>query len=737
MSANSMELAPEPSVAAPSADVAGERSLPEDTQPPKGLWRWVTPFGLAYAVVLLAALVMRLWDLGAMAVHHDESLHATYGWYLYSGRGYQHNPMMHGPYQFFANAGMFSIFGDNTFSVRLAAAFSGTALVATPLLFTRHLGKLGALATAVLLAVSPTLLYFSRFTREDMHVAFWTVMLIGFMWLYLDTKKVRYLALGAGALALVFSVKESAYLLAVVLGSYLFLAAMFDILPWIAGRKSLRAFSPPGEFLIMMASLLLPFGAALLSLAQKPLGVTLANDDWTRAAIGIPIGPGLFLAFGLVVILLLVGIAVGLRWRPRAWLLCAAVFWTVWMLLFSSFFTNVVGLGSGLWQSLGYWAAQQDVARGGQPWYYYLVIGLNYEFLALLVGGFGAAYFTLKRDRFGMFLAFWSVMNFLAFAYASEKMPWLLVHITIPFIFLAGMLMGRLLSRLPWRKATSAAGLRGGLQGLRQVHWPAVGFTFFLALLVAAIGWLLLLGLSRDRVMVMVGVATALATALALTVASLWRLLGKGKRLALVGASIVIIMLAMTVPSAFRAAYANPDVPVEMLVYTQSAPDIPQLMSKIDQLAVETGKGKDLKILVDSTDGFSWPWAWYLRDYQSVTHLCFSSDPGCTSLSQAPDADVVLLSERSTNNVDQYMGAYGPPVRYKHRWWFPESYRGITPSGVLKALRSRESLCKVADYFVFREFGQSIGSVDSYAYFPKGFDLGKIGKDIAPPTMHC
>ena len=28
---------------------------------------------------------------------HDESLHTVYSWQLFDGRGYQHQPMMHGP----------------------------------------------------------------------------------------------------------------------------------------------------------------------------------------------------------------------------------------------------------------------------------------------------------------------------------------------------------------------------------------------------------------------------------------------------------------------------------------------------------------------------------------------------------------------------------------------------------------------------------------------------------------
>lgn len=701
-------------------------------------FQWLTPFTVVYGLLLVIALAMRLWDLGSMALHHDESLHATYSWYLFSGRGYQHNPMMHGPYQFFANAGFFAALGDSSYTIRVAEALTGTAIVAAPLLFLRHLGRSGALITAFMLTFSPVMLYYSRFSREDMHIALWTLLLIGFMWQYMDTRKVRFLALTSLALVFAFSVKESAYLLAAVLGSYFFLAAITDVAPWVLGRKPLREFSPAGDVLLVLATLVMPLGAAFIALFQGPLGLTLANPDWTSGPIGIPKGAGLYVAFVTVVVVIVTSAVVGLRWRPKVWLLCAGIFWGVWVLLYTSFFTNIIGVGSGLWQALAYWIAQQDVARGGQPWYYYIVIGFNYEFLPLIFGLVAVVVFASKGDRFGRFLAYWAVLNFLALMYASEKMPWLLVHVTVPFILLSGKLLGGLVDKRPWSTVLAPGEMAAqGRQWLARVHWQAVGFTVFLVLFVAVLGGLLLLLLSQTRSMALVVVLALALLVLGMTLAYALRGVAPGKRLALAGVSLAVVMFAMTVPSAFRAAYANADVPLEMLVYTQTAPDIPQIMAAIDRLAEELGKGKDLKIMVDSGDGYSWPWAWYLRDYRYVSHICLTGDSGCSRLTSPPDADVLLLNERSFSSAPPYTGAFGPPVFYKHRWWFPESYRGITPERILDGLQSRESLCKVAAYFLFREMGQPMGSVNAYAYFPPDFDVGPVGVTLSPKRMAC
>ena len=98
----------------------------------------------------VAALLLRVWDLGVRAMHHDESLHATYSWYMAVGRGYFHDPLMHGPLQFHLIAGFFRVLGDGEAVSRLPAVLAGTALVASPLLLRRWLGGVGTMTAALL-----------------------------------------------------------------------------------------------------------------------------------------------------------------------------------------------------------------------------------------------------------------------------------------------------------------------------------------------------------------------------------------------------------------------------------------------------------------------------------------------------------------------------------------------------------------------------------------------------------
>src|SRR3972149_170265 len=161
---------------------------------------------------MAAAAALRLWDLDAKALHHDETLHATFSWSLYDGRGYPHAPLMHGPFQFNMNALSFFLFGVTDFTARLPHALFGTALVGMPYLLRRQIGAKAALIPAALLAVSPTLLYFGRFDREDIYAAFWTLAIVVCLWRYLDGQRPTWLAGLAPALAFAFAAEERTYL---------------------------------------------------------------------------------------------------------------------------------------------------------------------------------------------------------------------------------------------------------------------------------------------------------------------------------------------------------------------------------------------------------------------------------------------------------------------------------------------------------------------------------------------
>ncbi len=395
----------------------------------------------AYVFLFAVSLVMRLWDLGARGVSHDESLHGIYSWYLANGNGYHHNPMMHGPFLFHGTAVNFLVFGDSDVTMRLLPAVFGAVLVVLPYFLRRQLGRWGSLCVAVLLAFSPGLLYFSRYARNDIFIAMWSLLLLIFMWRFFEARKARYLYLGAAVLSLSFCTKETSYITAATFALLLFVATARELVGRARKRFDLKDLSASAEYFVLIATLALPLYSAFIQIVP---GVDLPSGlHWLKVLV--------------VIVLFVICAAIGIRWNWRRWLWCALIFYGAFALLYTSFFTNPSGFASGLWNSVDYWVEQQDVARGGQPWFYYLAILPIYEFLPLLFGSVGAIYYAIKGSLFSRFLIGWGLLSVVLYSYSAEKMPWNYLHIALPAIVLGGMFIVRLLQAFDWEGAKAWA----------------------------------------------------------------------------------------------------------------------------------------------------------------------------------------------------------------------------------------------------------------------------------------
>src|SRR5512141_2471783 len=96
-----------------------------------------------FAGIIILAIVTRFYNLGARVMSHDESLHTYFSWLLYRGQGYQHTPMMHGPWQFHLIALSYFLFGPSDFTARIPAAIFNIATIAMAWPWRRYLGKVG------------------------------------------------------------------------------------------------------------------------------------------------------------------------------------------------------------------------------------------------------------------------------------------------------------------------------------------------------------------------------------------------------------------------------------------------------------------------------------------------------------------------------------------------------------------------------------------------------------------
>jgi uncharacterized protein (TIGR03663 family) len=712
----------------------------------------ITLEGVLYLVMIALAAVTRFWDLGSRALHHDESLHTYFSWLLATGEGYVHDPLMHGPFLFHATALVYLLFGDSDATSRFAMAFCGTSLVAMPWLLRgpRHLGRWGALVASFLLLISPALLYQGRYLRHDTFTVAASLLLFITIVRYVEAPARKWLYTGAVALGILFTNHEIvfgivAFFVFVIAGALLWkelrpalpvvIAAgvgallLVAILPDLTGRAlpTIPWENPSRQDQIDFYRELLPNPltiALLLVVAATVASIALAlsrrrdparrADGWVPSLLG-DAQPGS------------VAHAVNAAWADRHGLAIAlAIFGAIFALFFTTFFTNPYGLASGTVATDGtllYWLGQHDYRRGEQPWFYYLLLWPQYEPIAAIVGtlaaaviGWRALLVLLRRRPEGpqffcaMLLAAWYGGIALSLSWAGEKMPWLIIHITLPATLLAAMAIGRAAERWLPDPARPA-------RAWSAAEWSVVG-----ALLLAAGSWFLLAGRMTWGEFVPSNEPGGWSRQIAPADAARWWLLAvppaaalavmiaaaaiRGPRRALqaIATAALLLLALLQVHLGWRLTYLEGDVPKDMLVYTQTAPDVHRMVGELTALSEQMTGGPDLEIRYDS--GVSWPLQWYLRDFPNKRLISGTAGSG--------GSPVIITTSGSVPPLGGMVEAY-TPQEYVLRWWFPEDqiYRNFAIAPEIapgrSAWKSRDQPHGVTD--IARSVGSSIAEI--------------------------
>jgi predicted membrane-bound mannosyltransferase len=749
---------------------------------------------VAYLAIFALAFGLRFWDLGARALHHDESIHAQWSWKLLQG-DYRHNPIFHGPLYYYAQGLVFFVFGASDYTSRVSAAIFGMALAALPLLLRRRLGAVGTMAAVAFIAFSPTLVYYSRFIREDIYMAVFTLSMAVAVWRYIDEGRDRWLVVFAVAYAGSLATKEATFLTTAIfllfLNGYVaaqlatetlrkqgysstwrrgvltaaiypyawIAAALWPFLKGVKERAGWSELPRAGDVLIVLGTLTVPLLTPFLKEPLVHAGLfSEGRMDWTAVCYGTAANAGRDqLALGGLFTITAAAVAfVGLQWRPRTWLICAGAAAAIYMTLMTSFWTNLAGACTGPWGSLDYWISQQEVARGGQPWFYYYLLMPAYEFLPLAIVVGGIYWSTVKGNAFSRFLVVWLVGTWVVLSWAGEKMPWLNVHLALPAAILAAWTVNRAWQAWNPRPA------------VKEMLWPLA------AVAAVAAGGLILVAFLPFSPAYNVARVGIVALAVAFIVAAV-RPFGRPSVPFVVVVAVVGALVFFSLRTMILVTYERGDVPKDMLIYTQTSPEIPRLASEIHALAIATGRGYDLRIAVDSRDSFAWPWAWYLRDYRRVNYSDFSNGvpqpppPDPNDPADTGRWDVLLVNQANVSRVNDSLGPeglqfYGSAERYEHRWWFDERYKVALTTGpwtgqshvgsldVPNLVPNMKTVRSIADgilggkwldtfFYYWRDKDpdrgvtatrerrcQTCGSVDGFAYFPAYFDraTGKI-----------
>jgi len=496
---------------------------------------------LIYIVIFMLAIFTRFYHLGDRVMSHDESLHTRYSYNLYNAGDFQHTPLMHGPILFHAVAFFYFLFGDNDFTARIYPALLGIMLVMSPFLFRKWLGRTGALLASIMLLISPLILYYNRYIREDTASIFFTVMMVYCTFMYLDgperqRRRSHWLFIFSAAMLGSLGSKESGFIYIAIFGSFLtlywlvrlaqylwripgktwfYILSLGVLLAGVAafGFYIVLAIIPPDKaaesariaggwfnniesanfviwlLLVVLTCIAFIIGTLfwayrdsrlrirwsdvailMLIVAVVCLGL-IAVEELSRystregAQTAVPVVPGedgaaavstintlpvvlmwivcaamiglvwfswragwwrilhrlpefdVLIVMGTLILpwltpivtkamganptdysqegigrallslvpAIAVSVIVGAVWNWRRWLVCAIIFHVIFAFFFTTMFTNINGLATGMIGSLGYWLEQQGVRRGSQPQYYYLLLIMPiYEFLPVI-----------------------------------------------------------------------------------------------------------------------------------------------------------------------------------------------------------------------------------------------------------------------------------------------------------------------------------------------------------------
>jgi predicted membrane-bound mannosyltransferase/DNA-binding beta-propeller fold protein YncE len=241
-------------------------------QPVEKVIKKITVWEGLISLVIILAVVSRLVGLGDRVMSHDEVNHVVPAFDLFTGRGYRHDPVTHGPFQFHLMALSFFLFGDNDFTARLPhALFSVAAVIFVSVYFRRYLGKFGALVAGVLFTISPFMLFYGRYARNEAICVFLGILSIYALLRYFETREIKHLYGFTIVMALNFTAKETAYILS---AQYLIFLLILFIRDFILSRWEENKL----KLLVLVVNILLIVGISIAVL----LSVLLFRSAYTR-----------------------------------------------------------------------------------------------------------------------------------------------------------------------------------------------------------------------------------------------------------------------------------------------------------------------------------------------------------------------------------------------------------------------------------------------------------------------
>jgi len=360
---------------------------------------------LALLLAFVTALVLRCPQLGVRPLHNDEAVNATKlvelwqtGHYRYNPDEY-HGPTLHYlalPVLWFSPVRNSADVSETT--LRVVTVGFGAGLILLLVLMADGLGRAAIGWSAVFIAVSPAMVFYSRYFIHEMLLVFFTMLTLAAGWRYAQSRQSGWALVGGAGLGLMWATKET-FVLSVVAAT----VALLTERCW-----NHRA------------------------TGRQPRAIATSNGIAKWVQPGKPAAAALLVAF------------------------------VVAQLFFSSFLTNLQGPMDSLRAFLPWLHRAGGASPHHHPWSFYferllwfhpaksLVWSEAFLFMLAILGAVAA--FSTKpsagvQPRLARFLVFYTVTLTTIYSLLSYKTPWCLLNFWLGMILLAGIGAALLLQR--------------------------------------------------------------------------------------------------------------------------------------------------------------------------------------------------------------------------------------------------------------------------------------------------
>ena len=182
-------------------------------------WSWEFRVPLFLPLILLVslgALAVRLPRLTARPMHCDEANQAVRTGILLDTGTYQYSPEEHhGPTLYWLTlpslwlSGACNFAQSEEFAYRIVPVVFGVGLVLLLVLVSDGLGRGATVIAGLLTAVSPAMVFYSRYYVQEMLLVFFTLATIACAWRYVQSRSVGWAMAAGAAIGLMHATKET------------------------------------------------------------------------------------------------------------------------------------------------------------------------------------------------------------------------------------------------------------------------------------------------------------------------------------------------------------------------------------------------------------------------------------------------------------------------------------------------------------------------------------------------